>query len=63
MKQQIADYQKKYEKLKTQKNKLQRLSQESMLAINEVQEKIDVLKSETIVLSQESSNKQQILQR
>ncbi|CAL5979284.1 Conserved_hypothetical protein [Hexamita inflata] len=52
-----------YEKLRTQKNRLQRLSQEAKLAIQEVTEKIEVLKCETNVLTQESLNKQQTLQR
>ncbi|KAH0572442.1 hypothetical protein SS50377_26652 [Spironucleus salmonicida] len=59
----INDFSKLYEKIKTQKNRLARLSQEAKLAISEVHEKIQVLKSETEVLTQESAGKQQLLQR
>lgn len=50
-----------YERLKTQKNRLARLSQEAKLAINEVKEKIIVLSSESEILSNESQEKAALL--
>lgn len=59
----MADFSIMYEQLKTQKNRLARLSQEAKLAISEIQKKIAVLTSESELLSNESREKSNLLSR
>lgn len=59
----MREYDAIYERVKTQKNRLARLSQEARLAIREVREKIAILASETGVLAGESQQKSAALAR
>lgn len=59
----MQEYTLMYEHLKTQKNRLARLSQEAKLAIGEVREKITVLQNEQEYLSEDSRKKTSLLQR